>query len=589
MKDFLKFTLATVVGIVLSSIVLFFISFLIIAGLLSSSETETVVKKNSVMMLELNGSLAERSQDNPFDRFLGNDNAVYGLDDILASIKKAKTHDHIKGIYIQATSLGTHFASLQEIRAALADFKESGKFIYAYSDSYTQGMYYLSSVADKVMLNPKGLVEWKGIAARPMFFKGLLENIGVEMQIVKVGTYKSAVEIFNNTEMSAENREQMTEYVSSVWDSWVSEVSQSRNLSAESLNELADQMIMFKLAEESVQKGLVDTLIYHNDIRNYIKSQMGLTEDDRLPLLNLSDMINVKKNVPKDKSGQIVAVYYAYGDITTASAMTDNGEGIASEKVIKDLRKLQKDENVKAVVLRINSGGGSAYASEQIWYAVEQLKKEKPVVVSMGDYAASGGYYIACNADWIVAEPTTLTGSIGIFGMIPNVKKLTDKVGISFDVVKTNKFADFGALGRGLNNDEIALLQAYINNGYDLFIGRCAEGRNKTKEEIDLIGQGRIWTGTKALELGLIDELGGIDKALEVAIGKAEIDSYTILSYPEKESFFSLLLSENTGNYIESNFLKNNLGDYYNEFSFLKNLKDADRLQARTPFILNIE
>jgi protease-4 len=589
MKDFLKFTFATIVGIVLSSIVMFFISIIILVGMVSGADTETIVQKNSVMMLDLNGTLSERAQENPWDKLLGDDNTSYGLDDILASVKKAKEHENIKGIYIQASSLGTSFASLQEIREALLDFKESGKFVYAYGDAYTQGLYYLSSVADKVMLNPKGVVEWKGLAAQPIFFKGLLEKVGVEMQIFKVGTYKSAVEPFVNTEMSPENREQITEYATSVWNSLVEEVSASRGLSVERLNELADRMLTYSPAEQSVEAGLVDTLIYHNDIRDYIKAQIGIEKDKGLALLDLKDMINVKKFVPKDKSGNIIAVYYASGDIVTASSSVSSDESIASEKVIKDLRRLQKDEEVKAVVLRVNSGGGSAFASEQIWYAVEELKKEKPVIVSMGDYAASGGYYIACGADWIIAEPTTLTGSIGIFGMIPNVQGLTRKLGLDFDVVKTNKFADFGAVGRPLNNDEKSLLQAYINAGYDLFITRCAEGRNMTKDAIDQIGQGRVWTGVKALKLGLVDELGGIDRALEVAVEKAGIDAYTVIAYPEKENFITSLLNDKPVNYIEARLLKDNLGDYYKTFNLLKRLEGVDCLQARIPFNLNME
>jgi protease-4 len=439
------------------------------------------------------------------------------------------------------------------------------------------------------MLNPQGAVEWKGLAAQPVFFKGLLEKIGVEMQIFKVGTYKSAVEPFVNTEMSPENREQVTEYATSVWNSLVNEVAGSRNLSAERLNELADQMLMYSPAEESVKAGLVDTLIYHNDIRDYIKSQIGIEKDSSLPILGLKDMINVQKNVPKDKSGNIIAVYYAYGDITATASSIGGGDGIASEKVIKDLRKLQKDEDVKAVVLRVNSGGGSAFASEQIWYAVEELKKEKPVVVSMGDYAASGGYYISCGADWIIAEPTTLTGSIGIFGMMPNVKGLTDKVGLKFDVVKTNKFSDLGATGRPMNNDEKSLLQAHVNQGYDLFITRCAEGRDMTKEAIDKIGQGRIWTGSKALELGLVDELGGIDRALAVAVERAKIEAYTVIRYPEKENFLTSLLNDKPAKSIETKWLKDNLGRYYKEFNLLKNIENAGCLQARIPFSLNME
>lgn len=588
MKDFIKFTFATVVGIVLSSIVLFFIAILFFVGIASSSDSETTVKKNTVMMLDLNGSLAERTQENPIAEFLGDEETHYGLDDILASIKKAKEHDDIKGIYIQASMLSTSFASLQEIRNALVDFKESGKFIIAYADVYTQGLYYLSSVADKVMLNPEGVVEWRGLASKPIFFKDLLKKIGIDMQIFKVGTYKSAVEPFINTTMSPENREQVTEYVNSVWGTLINDISASRNLSPERLNELADQMFMFRPAKESVEAGLVDTLIYHNDIRNYIKNHMDIDEDKPLPVLSLKEMVNVKKNKPKDKSGNIIAVYYAYGDINTSSH-SYNEESISSEKVTKDLRKLQKDENVKAVVLRVNSGGGSAFASEQIWHAVEALKKEKPVVVSMGNYAASGGYYISCGADWIVAEPTTLTGSIGIFGMVPNAKELTDKLGLNFDIVKTNKFSDIGDLTRPMNNEEKALIQAKVNQGYDLFTTRCAEGRNMSKEDIDKIGQGRVWTGSKALELGLIDELGGLDKALEVAIEKSGIEAYSILSYPEKESFFFSLLSDKPTNYIEAKLLRNKLGNYYKEFSLLKEIEHIDYLQARIPFSLNLE
>lgn len=537
MKDFLKFTLATVTGIIISSVVLFFISILVVFSMVSSSESETQVRKNSVMMLDLNGTLAERSQENPLDLIMKDDYKTYGLDDILSSIKKAKENEDIKGIYIQATSLGAGFASLEEIRNALKDFKESGKFVVAYGDAYTQGLYYLSSVADKVLLNPQGMLEWRGLAATPMFFKDLLEKVGVEMQVFKVGTYKSAVEPFISTEMSAANREQINVYLSSIWGQITSAVAESRNLSVEALNKEADRMLMFYPAEESVKNGLVDTLIYKNDVRDYLKNLAGIDKDDNMPILGIQDMINVKKNVPRDKSGNVIAVYYAYGEIDGgSSASTD--EGINSEKVIKDLRKLKDNENVKAVVLRVNSPGGSAYGSEQIWYAVNQLKKEKPVIVSMGDYAASGGYYISCNADTIVAEPTTLTGSIGIFGMMPNAKGLTEKLGVSFDVVKTNPYADFGNLTRPMNDGEKGLMQMYVNNGYELFLTRCSDGRGISMEELDKIAQGRVWTGSTAKELGLVDELGGLDKALEIAIAKAGVDAYTVMSYPKKEGFW---------------------------------------------------
>ena len=588
MKDFLKFTLATVTGIVISSVVLFFISILVVFSMVSSSESETQVRKNSIMMLDLNGTLAERSQENPLDLIMKDDYKTYGLDDILSSIKKAKENEDIKGIYIQATSLGAGFASLEEIRNALKDFKESGKFVVAYGDAYTQGLYYLSSVADKVLLNPQGMLEWRGLAATPMFFKDLLEKVGVEMQVFKVGTYKSAVEPFISTEMSAANREQINVYLSSIWGQITSAVAESRNLSVEALNKEADRMLMFYPAEESVKNGLVDTLIYKNDVRDYLKNLAGIDKDDNMPILGIQDMINVKKNVPRDKSGNVIAVYYAYGEIDGgSSASTD--EGINSEKVIKDLRKLKDNENVKAVVLRVNSPGGSAYGSEQIWYAVNQLKKEKPVIVSMGDYAASGGYYISCNADTIVAEPTTLTGSIGIFGMMPNAKGLTEKLGVSFDVVKTNPYADFGNLTRPMNDGEKGLMQMYVNNGYELFLTRCSDGRGISMEELDKIAQGRVWTGSTAKELGLVDELGGLDKALEIAIAKAGVDAYTVMSYPKKEGFLESLMNTNPGNYIKGRMLNGTMSDMYRQFSIIENFDKIDRIQARVPFELNIQ
>ena len=570
MKDFLKFTLATVTGIILSSIVLFIIGMVTLFGIVSTADTETIVKKNSVMMLDLNGVLVERTQESPLgilSQLFSDDSNTYGLDDILSSIKKAKENENIKGIYLQASMLGTSYASLQEIRNALLDFKESGKFIIAYGDSYTQGLYYLSSVADKVLLNPKGMIEWKGIASAPLFYKDLLQKIGVEMQIFKVGTYKSAVEPFISTEMSPANREQVTAFINSIWD----------------------RMLMFYPAEESVQCGLADTLIYRNDVRNYLKQWVDLKEDDRLPVLGLSDMINVKKNMPKDKSGNIVAVYYASGEITDYSGSSTSEEGIVGTKVIRDLRKLKDDEDVKAVVLRVNSPGGSAFASEQIWHAVKELKTEKPVIVSMGDYAASGGYYISCVADTIVAEPTTLTGSIGIFGMVPNVKELSEKIGLTYDVVKTNKFSDFGNIMRPFNQDEKTLMQMMITQGYDTFVNRCAEGRHMSKEAIEKIAEGRVWTGEAAKELGLVDVLGGIDTALEIAVRKAGIEGYTVVSYPAKQDLLSSLLNTKPTNYVESQILKSKLGEYYQQFGMLKNLKERSMIQARIPFELNIK
>lgn len=592
MKDFLKFTCATVAGVIISGVVLFIFGVLTLFSILSVSDTATVVEKNSLMMLNLNGTLVEHKQEDPLDllsQLMGDERQSYGIDDILSSIRKAKDNENIKGIYLQAGALATSYASLQEIRNALLDFKESGKFIIAYADNYTQGLYYLSSVADRLLLNPKGMIEWKGLGASSLFYKGLLEKVGVEMQIFKVGTYKSAVEPYIATEMSAANREQMDAFLHSVWGQIISGVSVSRNLPADSLNVYADRMLMFHPAEESVRCGLADTLVYRDDVRGYLKQWMGMDKDDDLCVLSLDDMIRVRSNDTKAKNGDVIVVYYASGEIVDAGSSVDSYNKIVGTTVVKDLRKLKEDDQVKAVVLRVNSPGGSAFASEQIWHAVKALREEKPVIVSMGDYAASGGYYLSCAADTIVAEPMTLTGSIGIFGMVPNMKGLADKVGLSYDVAKTNKFADLGNVMRPLNDEEKALMQMMVNQGYDTFLSRCAEGRHTTKEAIAKVAEGRVWTGEMAKELGLVDELGGIDKALKIAEAKAGVDNYTLVAYPEQMGMWESLLEVSPANYIESKLLKDRLGDYYQSFDLLRNLREKAMIQARMPFELTIK
>lgn len=592
MKDFFKFTLATVTGLIVTGAVIFIVGIITVFSIISSSDTETMVKKNSVFLLNFNGTLSERSQDN-FETFMNEifepSITTYSLEDVLASIKKAKEHDDIKAIYINANSLPAPWASLQAIRNALADFKESGKPVIAYSDMYTQGLYYISSVADKVLLNPQGVVEWKGLASSPLFYKGLLEKLGIEMQIFKVGTYKSAVEPFTSTEMSAANREQINAFLNSTWNQVVTDVSASRNLSAAKLNEIADEMLMFYPADDNVKSGLVDSLVYQNDVRDYIKTIIGIDKDSRMPILGINDMKGIKRNVPKDKSGNIIAVYYAVGDITDQEVSNYGNTAIVGTKVIRDLRKLKEDDNVKAVVLRVNSPGGSAFASEQIWHAVKELKSEKPVIVSMGDYAASGGYYISCVADTIVAEPTTLTGSIGIFGIFPNIEGLTNKIGITTDEVTTNKYAAFGNAMRPLNADEKDLMQLMINRGYATFINRCAEGREMSTAAIEKVAEGRVWTGVMAKELGLVDVLGGLDTALDIAIKKADIEKFTVCSYPDNEDFITTLLNKTSKNYIKTKFMQNQFGDLYNNISLINNLENSAKIQARTPFELNIK
>ena len=586
MKDFIKFTFASMLGVVLAGIVFTILSIVTMVGMLASSDTETVVKENSIFKLELNGVLSERAQENPLQSLIGEDFEEYGLDDILTSIKKAKENENIKGIYLETAMMEASFASLEELRNALKDFKESGKFIVAYADQYTQGMYYLASVADKVIVNPQGSIMWHGLASQAIFYKDLLEKVGVEMQIFKVGTYKSAVEPFIATEMSDANREQVSAFLNSIWERLLEDISASRDIPADVLNKYADDYMDLKQAEEYITCGLADTLLYKDGVLNYLKEMTGREADESLRTLSLADMKNVKRNTPLDKSGNIIAVYYAFGGIDDN---TSTDEGINSEKVIKDLRKLREDETIKAVVLRVNSPGGSAYGSEQIWREVVMLKNEKPVIVSMGDYAASGGYYISCAADSIVADPTTLTGSIGIFGMFPNMENLlTDKLGVHFDMVKTNKFADMGSINRPFNADEKAIMQKYINNGYELFVKRCADGRGMTVEAIKKIAEGRVWTGAKAKELGLVDELGGLDRALEIAAQKADIEAYSVINYPNEENAFAALLNKSKDNYINEKMAET-LGENYNYILFINNLKEADRIQARMPFDLRIQ
>ncbi len=587
MKSFLTYTLATVVGIVIAVLVLVFIGVGMVSGLTSSKAPETVVDDNSVLLLDLNGTLCERVEENPIDLLLGADYESYGLDDILSAIRKAKENDRIKGIYIKATLFSASSASREEIRRALLDFKDTGKFIVAYGDTYTQGLYYLASVADKVLLNPQGVLEWRGLAAAPMFYKSLLDKVGVEMQVFKVGTYKSAVEPYLATGMSEANRLQVNAYLSSIWGKMVADVSASRGLSPEALNAAADSMLAFRPAEAAVEAGLVDTLMYQNDVRDYLKAMAGLDEDEELPLLDLEDMKGVKESrAKKKKSGDIIAVYYAFGELDLASTYT-TGEGINSQKVIKDLRKLKEDKHVKAVVLRVNSPGGSAYGAEQIWYAVNELKKEKPVVVSMGDYAASGGYYISSGADCIVAEATTLTGSIGIYGIFPNAKGLADKVGLDFDVVKTNRYADFGQLTRPMDDGEKALLQQYINRGYDLFLTRCAQGRGMSKEAVDKIAQGRVWSGTMALALGLVDKIGGIDRAVETAAERAGLETYSLRSYPAKRGMMDNLM-DLLGGFTQSKLPTGKMRELYRPLDLLMNWDKCDPIQAHLPFEPNI-
>ena len=591
MKEFLKFTLASIVGWFIAGIACVLIGILTVAGFMASvsSEMETTVKKNSVYVLELDGTVVERFASSPFDKYLGDTQSYIGLDDLLASIRKAKENDNIKGIYVKAGALACAPATMQALHDALADFKESGKFILAYGDSYQQNTYYISSVADRLIVHPQGTISWSGLRLQTMFLKGLLDKVGVEMQVFRVGTYKAAVEPFIATEMSEANREQIQAYLSEVWQQMVGDVAASRSLTAEELNRQADACMEMQPAEEYVRNGLADTLLYKDQVLDLLVQQMEVEEEDDLETLYTKDMMGVQRNVPKDMSGNIVAVYYAFGEIDNNTDGAYQQEGIHAESVISDLRRLRKDENVKAVVLRVNSPGGSAFASEQIWREVTLLKEKKPVVVSMGDYAASGGYYISCAADWIVAEPTTLTGSIGIFGMVPNASKLINNtLGVRIETVKTNRLSDMGDLSRPWTEEEKVLMQQMVNRGYELFTRRCADGRRLPQDSILAIAEGRVWTGIQAQRLKLVDQLGGIDAAIQEAVKRSEVDAYSVVSYPSSRNMLDRLMEVSVDRYISAHFSAP-FEEYARSFSFLRQLKQADRVQARLPFDLTIQ
>ena len=590
MKSFFKTFFASVLGMVIAGIILFFVGVNAIVGIFASSDDTGDIEKNSVLFLDFNGVLEERAVKNPLASVMNAEQKSYGLDEIVAAIKEAKTNKDIKGIYLQAGVLeSASSATLEEIRSELESFKESGKFIVAYGDQYLQGLYYLASVADKLILNPQGSIAWRGLASTPIFYKDLLEKIGVEMQIFKVGTYKSAVEPFIATEMSDANREQITELLASTWNELLTAVSVSRNVPKERLNEYANRPMDYCQAQEYIECGLADTLLYKDGVLDYLKNLTGVARDEKLNFVTMETMkerlkLNQKIEDAAEKSK--IAVYYAFGEIDASTSSIE--EGINSKKVIKELRELREDDDVKAVVLRVNSPGGSAYGSEQIWREVTLLKAAKPVVVSMGDYAASGGYYISCAADCIVANKTTLTGSIGIFGMFPNAEKLLkDKVGVDFDVVKTNRMSDFGSLSRSFRPEEKEVLQNYINNGYDLFLKRCADGRGVAVEEIAKIAEGRVWTGSKAKEIGLVDELGDLDKAVEIAAQKAGLVDYCVKAYPQSKELFERLMDTDKEDYMQA-MVRGAFGGYYNSVKFIRSISNCDHIQARLPFELNI-
>lgn len=591
MKDFFKYTAATVVGIIVFTIVCVALSVMSIVGMVASASATQAVEKNSVLVLKLNGSIDEQGTDNTIGKLTGNYIPSTGLNDILSAIKKAKEEENIKGIYIDAGVLSTDYATLQEIRSALEDFRKSGKKIIAYADTYSQGSYYLASVADKIYLNPIGMVDWHGIGAQPVFYKDMLAKFGIKFQVVKVGTFKSATETYTEEHMSDANRLQTKMFLDGTWKQVCNAVSKSRGISVDSLNRYADELLMFQSAESLLKRKVVDGLAYASDMKDIAKAQFGIGKDDDLNRLFVSDMTNVKE---KQTSGEEIAIYYAYGDIVQSEKVSLLGGGshcIVSSTVCSDLKDLMDDDDVKAVVIRVNSCGGDAFASEQIWHQVMELKKKKPVVVSMGGYAASGAYYMSAPASWIVAQPTTLTGSIGIFAVFPDMSGLvTQKLGVKFDEVKTNRNSTFGNLmARPFNEEETAIMQQYVNRGYQLFRKRVADGRRLPVESVEKIAQGRVWLGADAIGLKLVDQLGGLNDAVAKAAKLAKLSEYYTVDYPAPSSWIDQLLAGASDAGSVDARLRLTLGDLYEPVSLMRNLDKHEALQARIPFAINMK
>ncbi len=591
MKEFLKYVGATMVGIIALGIVMSIFGLSMLLSMAFSSDTAVEVKNNSVMVMQLSGPVEERSQDDPMAMIMGNGTESLGLEQMMEAIDKAKNNDNIKGIYLEAGAVAFDApATAQALREKLNEFRQSGKWIVAYGETYTQMAYYVCSVADEVYVNPKGMLDWHGMASQPIFFKDVLAKFGVKFQLVKVGKYKSAPEMMTADKMSEPNREQVTAYTTGIWNEFLDDVEESRQINRDSLNSYADRPMLFEEAEEYVALNFVDSLLYTDEVKTVIKARLGIEADDDINTLSLSDMANIEDN--DDNADDRVAIYYAYGDVVdTTPAGVDSNPCIAGDKVSKDLEDLADDDDVKAVVLRMNSGGGSAYASEQIWHAMMKLKEKKPVVVSMGGYAASGGYYISCPANYIFAEPTTITGSIGIFGMFPDMSELlTEKLGVKFDIVKTNEHADFGTMARPFNAEELTILDGYIGRGYELFRQRVADGRGMTTDQVEAIAQGRVWLATDALNINLVDELGGLDKAVAKAAELAELKEYGTDAYPAQPDFLTQLLEQAIGgdSYIDAE-MKSALGEYYKPFMMLKTMNKQNAIQARMPYHLVIE
>ena len=590
MKDFIKHTLATVVGIFLFGIISCILMLMSIVGMVASSSQTTTIDDNSVLVIKLKGEIVDHSVDdgNPLTTLLGEEVSTQGLDNLVEAIKRAKQNDEIKGIYIEAGQISADAATVTALRDALKDFKKSKKFIVAYADQYSQGSYYISSVADKVWINPQGMLALHGMGRQSQYMRDFLAKVGIKMQVVKVGQYKSATETYTEDHMSDANREQVTAYITGIWNHMLKGIAESRKLSVDTLNAYADRVMDLESTETLKKNKLIDGTLYTDQVKGEVKKLLKIDDDDDISQVSVTQMLQAKHE--SESSDNEIAVYFCEGSIVQMPAegyLMGGGSTIVGNKVCKDLEDLAKDDNVKAVVIRINSGGGDAYASEQMWHQIVELKKVKPVVISMGGMAASGGYYMSCGATWIVAEPTTLTGSIGIFGTFPDISNLmTQKLGFKYDEVKTNRNANisFMATAHPFTGEELNLLQGYIDRGYALFRKRVADGRHLKVEDVEKIAQGHVWLGKDAIGIKLVDQLGSLKDAIDMAakFAKLEDDDYYKASYPAKDDWTENLLQKATdgGNYLDAQF-REVLGEYYEPFMLMKTIRQQSPVQAR--------
>ena len=588
MKDFFKNVFATMLGLFLFGIVMSFMGFMCLIGIIASSSSTTKIEDNSVLVLKLDGSMTEQEEENMMNSLQGISSLSF--EGTMKAIKKAKDNDKVAGIYLETGQFGADLAQAEEIEKALLDFRKSGKWIIAYGENYSTLGYYLASTANKIYLNKDGMIEWSGIGGEKVYYKNLLAKVGIKFVTTKVGKYKSAVEQLTADNISDADREQTQRYLDGWWNTILATVAKNRSLNKDSLNAYADRVITLEAPENMQKYKLVDGLIYNDQIADIVRKQLGIDKDDDINKLTVDD-INADDT---PVTGEHIAVYYAYGDIVdkaSPQSIFQDDRQIVGNDMCKDLEDLAKDDDVKAVVIRVNSGGGSAYASEQIWHQISELKKVKPVVVSMSGAAASGGYYLSSNANWIVADPTTITGSIGIFGLFLDRSELyTKKLGINYAEVKTNRNSVFGASGHPFTPEQLSLLQNNVNRGYMLFKKRVAEGRKMTMEQVENIAQGRVWLGQDAIKLKLVDQLGGLDDAIAKAAKLAKMSDYETASYPSPLSTWEQLL----GSYVGGDDLLNGkmqayLGEFYEPFKIINDAKHMDKVQARMPYIIKIK